>query len=599
MFTLCVNFIHFLVGVQWTSLYADCARHSLYWCRLLSPNLQPLSHQHGSTFIADDVLWYSPNTLRRPPPVPSPSFVYTDKTRLKELSQPQFWDSQRPWIPFIPLRGAFELWPSGSLENISIVEPSEDTFQLDPKTLRLWLDLEKNCNRIVKILLSQLFGREAFCLGPLGPSEVTGFRKHYLTYSQALHESVLARERFVLLFAYISYLISIPWPQPTSIPPWFHPCASAGVPQALLSSITECYMGCFTLAHPRIGVFHHIFIPHNDSPNISFYARRGVPVWYRWGPAESEHVSAANLRGLQPPLHLVTMASSSMWGIRMVWESPISQLNTFFSSRDARYAKMLSTPRQDLLWAERKRLPPLTAPLKVFRWFLHAGVVMCRPVDPRFALNVLHQSDPQHVRYDSRANEWDVCPLFESDQYILPEYDWDIFNVSANVKDVNQSPQMYEQVTPRIAIDYYPNDEGGFVSNSDTAVEDIPGADASVATDASVDLPILISSPSNEPFEQVDTLTVLSVLTQRFGFTRDFSGPALYSSDSVVDADRWSGLLDILGLPHEELPPTHLPSVILLIPASYVLRRYGQYHPCKMQITWGVRAGCAKVVWLC
>ncbi|KAJ6618821.1 hypothetical protein B0H10DRAFT_2028125 [Mycena sp. CBHHK59/15] len=190
------------------------------------------------------------------------------------------------------------------------------------------------------------------------------------------------------------------------LPTWYKYCVAASVPERMLSSILNSYVGSFAPSAPRAGVFRDIFTPHNEQPNVLFYVQRGVPVWYRWGPEQRERAMANKLIYWQmvPPQETIEASRQCVWGVDEMWEA--DQWQKFFDSRAQTYAKYPGTRRQ------RNQPTSRRSGIKVFHWVVQAGVLVRKAVDPRFVSSILQQFPESQKRYDGRANEWDICSFF-------------------------------------------------------------------------------------------------------------------------------------------------------------------------------------------
>ncbi|KAJ7285702.1 hypothetical protein C8J57DRAFT_1708177, partial [Mycena rebaudengoi] len=267
-------------------------------------------HRNGTAGSREGVLIYSPNSVTGELPSAEP-LVFSDHTRLKELLHPRIWVNEHPWIPFLPLHNHFSVHPTQCLETIIIYNQwPQNTFQLHPDILPLWIELEEALMAMRDVLARREPKTREMqaCVTPPVPSWSTGYRRSHKTAAVARFQSVLAREKILFNLAYISYHISLGPGWKGKVPSWFADCKQHGISEALLSSIMTSWVGSFEPSVRRVGVLRDLQVPHADPPDVLFYVKRGIPTWYKWTDEMRVRVGLDSI--YIPPYDLLTHSAS-------------------------------------------------------------------------------------------------------------------------------------------------------------------------------------------------------------------------------------------------------------------------------------------------
>ena len=189
----------------------------------------------------------------------------------------------------------------------------------------------------------------------------------------------------------------------------------------------------FSINNPRAGIF--LKLPNQGpsprQPSIRWFCERGIPVWYRWGPAEHELAKQSEFyRGLAPltdnpgipslftdPQHAITLASATAAPARSSGSKSWQEYFADLEKENLERAKVESAKDRERR-LNRERQPP-TRSAKVIEWVqpINGGNQLI-PEEKRVAerVDILEMYEDKYKRYDSFNNTWHICEEFGANQ---------------------------------------------------------------------------------------------------------------------------------------------------------------------------------------
>lgn len=267
--------------------------------------------------------YYSPNNVVKPRPLVlapilqnpfNPGGGRAPSIRYRDL-RPRPWTPSFGWTSFIPVVPCYEDGPrsilsvlrhSPPIEHFSDESGRSQGFSLTPNNA--WCILEKNIYTAVCAL------KTAFHLPVILPflPHVLGYtamftQKRYLEYS--LQES---REWFLVWIGALTYCLFAAQHHPDVMrqkeqhryPFWRKSLQDAGLSDAWIDEMTYSPITDYQTV-PRLGCVVDILNRSAADPEIQWFTDFGVPVWYRWGPAEEvEADKRESIARRRPPKEL-------------------------------------------------------------------------------------------------------------------------------------------------------------------------------------------------------------------------------------------------------------------------------------------------------
>jgi hypothetical protein len=281
-----------------------------------------MGDSNGLAFLHDGTIYYSPNSTRHvivPARTDPNVYQFTQKNaRLDRFQQPQWWTAPYGFLAFVPLIPAFDGAAFGCLRDISayICSSYEDLgkFILSPEKVVQWMDLEN----LLFLVSSFLKNDKRFFFGPsLAPIAPSYIRYHlpFDTPRAARLRATAARDWFVVLMGHLSFLLGHfeddNHNSHIGIPRWFPSLESKGIPQSWLCSLQASTVCNFSSRCPRVGLFLDFLDIQKDQPEVKWYTRLNIPVWYPWTARHEKAVKETPQLGyLQPPLDLLQTAAT-------------------------------------------------------------------------------------------------------------------------------------------------------------------------------------------------------------------------------------------------------------------------------------------------
>ncbi|TEB26771.1 hypothetical protein FA13DRAFT_1635606 [Coprinellus micaceus] len=412
---------------------------------------ESVSRREGVQFqYVEADCYYSPNNVVKPRPLVlapilqnpfNPGGGCAPSIRYRDL-RPRPWTPSFGWTSFTPVVPCYEDGPrsilsvlrhSPPIEHFSDESGGRQGFSLIPNNA--WCILEKNIYTAVCAL------KGAFHLPVILPflPNVLGYtamftQKRYLKHS--LQES---REWFLVWIGALTYCLFAAQHHPDLMrqkeqhryPFWRKSLQDAGLSDAWIDEMIYSPITDYQTI-PRLGCVVDILNRPAADPEVQWFTDFGVPVWYRWGPAEEveadKHEYIARRR---PPKELelpskqdstaedVTMAEAAGETDRQAAEQHQKEPEwvAFFRKQEADRPALLTreTPLQRQRRLNRMREPP-TSSTPVFEWELdpqsNVDVWIRVPIPAKWRAETLMDYGEAQKRYDPFYNEWDLWTEF-------------------------------------------------------------------------------------------------------------------------------------------------------------------------------------------
>lgn len=114
-----------------------------------------MDHSNGFAFRLNGELWYTPNGSQLVT-IPSTTFKMDYWTRLRDLSQPKFFERAWAWRAFIPRYPQYSGYALERLKAHPIVYVNSPRagYQLEPRVLASWEELEYWLDAISTVLVN-------------------------------------------------------------------------------------------------------------------------------------------------------------------------------------------------------------------------------------------------------------------------------------------------------------------------------------------------------------------------------------------------------------------------------------------------------------
>ena len=465
-----------------------------------------LSHSGGSAFIAEGVIYYSPNSARQvllPTRYDDSYRFYKASAHIDRFRAPEWWTVPYGFLGFVPLLPLFNGVVFGCLRDIlSTVEEKicndNVVYVMSSNHAAAWLELESTLIRICSLLRNKFLVSPA--LTPPAPS-FYGLQRTFSSARAARLCITACRDWFVVWMGLLSFIISEIQFRSLShdIPDWFTFLVDQGVSQPWLNSLFQSSVCNSSPNCPRVGLFIDWLAKEIPTFPLELFQQANVPVWYPWtrelAKLVSRTPSLANLRPnaekLQTATTFLTRLPSTpfeRYGVSHLVAPPPppppppppsnSLHNTDTNIRDMTYTQLtlarntiintkpwssffrareirnldratVETPQAKQTRLNRERQPPRKK-VTVYLWDWSdedpLQLIRTRVTTQKECLDHLDTFSNSQSIYDSWANEWDLCEYF-GDSDDLDEEDDDIEDdiVGPNPHDNPQGHAAYVQ----------------------------------------------------------------------------------------------------------------------------------------------------------
>lgn len=368
---------------------------------------------------------------------------------------------------------------------------SDQGYSLDPEVRDSWKRLEWYLYQAVTVM-RQKFQPPA--VAPYAPYAY-GFEKSYPTPGMAKKHIYLARDWFVIWGALFSFIVAFANTRAAEtdhlgekgFPCWFNLLLEDGFEQRWISDFLTSPLCAFNAASDRAGVFLLITDVDQSRPDLTWFIKHHIPVWYRWSAYEIERVKqhdawarfippaelmqeggtiiTRNPTPPNPPTPAIITQDPTPPNPSPPAQSGESQPNAnrydpapweaFLAARaiqnDRRIARETAAQRQARLGRERQ---PPTVNTKVFEWTAEQGskILVRTPVFKSECFDTLARYGPSQKRYDPVENEWDCWETLGEWYRDDPDDDtWDYDLWGGRGSNGGNSPdQQYTDPPPRM-----------------------------------------------------------------------------------------------------------------------------------------------------
>ena len=280
-------------------------RYTDQYYRMFSDN--HTSHTRGSAFIANGVIYYSPNSARHVsvPPHHDDYRFYKRNARIDNFRAPEWWTRPYGFLGFVPLLPSFNGVAFGCLHDILSTVEEKDyngkrVYVMSSKYAATWRELETTLIRICSLLRNKFLVSPA--LTPPAPS-FYGLEKTFGSIRAARLSIAACRDWFIIWMGLLSFLISeIKFRSLVhDIPDWFTFLVDQGVSQPWLNGFYQSTICNFSENCPRTGLFINWLAEDKPTFPLKLFQMANVPVWYPWTPELAKLVShTPSLADLQP-----------------------------------------------------------------------------------------------------------------------------------------------------------------------------------------------------------------------------------------------------------------------------------------------------------
>ena len=400
--------------------------------------------------------YYSPNSVANAilNPYPSPENPFRPgiqpTIRYTELVTARPWSKFFGWTSFIPQDDCSRSSPGTFLTALAHPPPIEtlrneagdiDGFRLTRNNQ--WRTLEQNVYLAVCTL------RCAFhlpCVLPFLPHAL-GYNSTYSSEAQLRQSMKDSREWFLVWIGALSYCLYASEIYPDRLyrkppyPRWRKALEDAGLSSAWVDQMIHSPIADYSSSVRRVGCIINLLHPEHGQPEVDWFLKAGVPVWYLWRDAEDREVEKRQeLATYRPPRQIIPFQYIPGQGRHPSME-PIERLReesvdigaapgatvvqrepewvAFFRGRDNNRSLIQAKeiPKQRQAREDRARNPP-TRSAPVFEWNLSKkgdhSVWIRVPVPAGWRTEMLASYGANRTRYDPTFNEWDCCDAFEA-----------------------------------------------------------------------------------------------------------------------------------------------------------------------------------------
>ncbi|KAF6749185.1 hypothetical protein DFP72DRAFT_1073316 [Ephemerocybe angulata] len=345
---------------------------------------------------------------------------------------PREWSQEFGWLAFVPAWRWYEEGAGGILRELAHSPPvlhevtAEGVHYYKAKSGRL-----KNLEDCLFKAVTALRGKyHTPCILPYLPHKV-GYTRAFSKRSILERKLEEAQEWCLVWLGALSFLIA--WAKaPGDLPEGFSHCypewrtvlREAGLGEGWIDDVLHSPVCDYSAASRRAGCIIRLCNPKAGQPDVLWFQKHGIPVWYAWGQSEVEAMRRnPRLAAFQPPANVqetITLgATSDVFSSVGSGRTMEGEWEAFFLGRALEQERRIKveTPAQRQARESRTREPPnQSAP--VFEWFqCNDSPTGFRrtPVPSKLRAETLELYGPQQKRYDPVFNEWNCCFEFGDD----------------------------------------------------------------------------------------------------------------------------------------------------------------------------------------
>ncbi len=367
---------------------------------------KPIHDSNARAIVIGKDVYYSPNSSRKPPlPVDNPQYVRDPlKDCVEEFHNPQWWNTEMGYLPFLPTSPHFGSPPFHQLYNkfLETGPRQKRRVRMDSSDIINWSRLEATLTQIFHSFQS------TYCIPDMFRVIETSVacQDPFEYPSQFLSVEKKCRNWFAIYMAMVSLGIAVAQvydgdTETTLVPKWYTTFVQH-TDEALLAGVRQ-QLGQFHPSFPRAGVFLNL-CSSQEQPTVDFFVRLNIPVWYPWGSAEESYArqNPSYWAKYMPPADMLQRAHSFLTGV-----PGLAPPATQGSEEDNRPWALFFSNRA------RHATGPITArrpPMKVFHWEKDdSGKWQRIAVLKQLRSETLDEYGKNQKVFDERSNEWDCC----------------------------------------------------------------------------------------------------------------------------------------------------------------------------------------------
>jgi hypothetical protein len=370
---------------------------------------RPLDRSRGRLIHMSGVDYYSPNCSRT---VQVPKETNPNKNQFpptlgwKDFREPRWWMDTHGWLAFVPREPMLVGFPFDRLARLpqTFTLTSDGVYELPREIVDSWARLDHDLLLVTRRL------RGAYKITAIAP--YSPWARNYRGSFKQLHSIkravALSQEWFFVWMGLLSYVVARAefsgeankdyrqWCEDEgkdaiiAVPDWrsflkeqsFDSQNNIHFDSTWVDGVSASTVCDFSINNPRAGIFVKLPNqgPSDRQPSIRWFCERGIPVWYRWGPAEHELAQQNEFyRGLRPltdnlgipslftnPQHAIMPASANTAPARSSGSKPWQEYFADLEKENLERAKVESA-RDHERRLDRERQPP-TWSARVIEW---------------------------------------------------------------------------------------------------------------------------------------------------------------------------------------------------------------------------------------
>lgn len=472
---------------------------------------------------------------------------------------PRWWTVAFGWLSFLPLAP----YLSGPIfeklglprDEMFIFDEESRTYAMPEPSMSQWLRLEQDMLDAVVLI------RSHYNIGFIYPHRPSIFRfdkKH--PRSAGLHMAMRkGRNWFVVWMALLSFVIAL------SETIYSNKRDSVFLAKRGWYDILQEHFDCqwlealaastvysFSSHTERAGVFLDLMLKEEVQPEVDWFCKYNVPVWYRWDHQLAKNPKYSHLAPLPYQLQESTTTIARSPLPSALPERPTRNHDTwlqFLTNRQARYDERIKTEtdHQKQVRLSRLQNPPKRS-AKVFEWVHNSdGDLVRESVSAKMREQTLSFYPTFQIYYDPIENEYDCCE----------EYNSGAVNDNMDDNDIDDDDISWDDEDVHLNIDYSP-----------PSTRRIPSPDLDFDDTWSLDYSRVGPNPSSvENFIS----EILRILRQFFGYTPLIPTPSR-QEPYLRDEKDMKRFTRFLGMKWIKLPLAAFQTDIVSAAADFVQR---------------------------
>lgn len=351
-------------------------------------------------------IYYSPNCSRTPLlPSKCPQKVRNPlKDDIEEYHNPQWWNTDTGYLPFLPTNPQFGSPPFHQLYNNLVSTGPRKTrrLRMESNDVLNWKRLESSLTHIFRSFQSTYSIPDMTLIVSTSLACQDAFE-----YPSQFHTAEKrCRKWFAMWMAMVSLGIAVAQvydddSEDTLVPKWYTTFVQH-TDEVLLAGVRQ-QLGRFNPWFPRAGVFIDL-CSSIEQPTIDFLVRLNIPVWYPWGTAEELQVrrNPSYWAKYTPPPHMLQHARSFLNSV----PGPIPSKSLDEEEDNQPWRAFIANRARRAIGPVATKKPPM----KVFHWERDDGGKWQRTsVLKQLRQETLDDYGKNQKVFDEQSNEWDCC----------------------------------------------------------------------------------------------------------------------------------------------------------------------------------------------